>query len=277
MIIAPALASQAAAAAATADHYDELDLAYRRLWGDHVHHGLWRTGRETPAEAVAALSDLVAERLGLAPGQHLADIGCGYGATARRFAARGALVTGYTLSAAQTAAAPPASGVTIRVGDWLANDLTASSQDGAYAIESSEHFADKPAFFTAAARVLKPGGKLVICAWLADPEASDWQVRHLLLPICVEGRMPSLGTAADYLTMAGAAGFRTAAHEDLSRHVARTWTLCLAAVARGFVTDPALRHVALRARNRVFALTIPRLILAYRTGAMRYGVFTFTR
>ena len=31
------------------------------------------------------------------------------------------------------------------------------------------------------------------------------------------------------------------------------------------------------ARNRVFALTIFRIMLAYRTGAMRYGVFTFRK
>lgn len=277
MIIAPALASQAAAAAATADHYDELDLAYRRLWGEHVHHGLWRTGRETPAEAVAALSDLVGNRLGVRPGMALADIGCGYGATARRFASQGATVTGYTLSAAQAAAAPAHPGVAIRVGDWLANDLAAASQDGAYAIESSEHFADKPGFFTAAARVLKPGARLVVAAWLANPQARDWQIRHLLRPICVEGRLPSMGTAADYLAMSGGAGFSRARHEDISTQVARTWTLCLGAVARGFVSDPVLRRLALSARNRVFAVTVARLILAYRTGAMHYGVFTFMR
>ena len=79
--------------AEVADHYDELDSIYRRLWGEHVHHGLWRTGNETPHEAVNALSDLVGERLSFAPQEHLVYIGCGYGATARRFADRGALVT----------------------------------------------------------------------------------------------------------------------------------------------------------------------------------------
>jgi tocopherol O-methyltransferase len=39
--------------------------------------------------------------------------------------------------------------------------------------------------------------------------------------------------------------------------------------------DPAIRSQVLRSRNRRFALSLPRLILAYRTGAMRYGVFTF--
>ena len=28
--------------ASVADHYDELDDFYREIWGEHVHHGLWR-------------------------------------------------------------------------------------------------------------------------------------------------------------------------------------------------------------------------------------------
>jgi tocopherol O-methyltransferase len=35
-------------AASVAVHYDELDPAYRRIWGDHVHHGYWRDGDESP-------------------------------------------------------------------------------------------------------------------------------------------------------------------------------------------------------------------------------------
>ena len=41
--------------AAVAEHYDELDPFYREIWGEHVHHGLWTTGRETPDQAVEAL------------------------------------------------------------------------------------------------------------------------------------------------------------------------------------------------------------------------------
>jgi tocopherol O-methyltransferase len=261
--------------AAVADHYDELDPFYRRLWGEHVHHGLWRDGRETVAQAVEGLSDLVGERLGFAAGDRLIDIGCGYGGTARRFAAKDATVTGFTLSAEQAGHAPAAAGVTLHVRDWLANGLPDACADAAYAIESSEHMPDKPRFFAEARRVLKPGGRLVVCAWLARESPSRWQVRHLLEPICYEGRLPSMGSASEYRAMAAAAGFACESYEDISAQVARTWTICLARFARAFVSDPALRRLTLAARNRLFALSLPRLILAYRTGAMRYGVFTF--
>ncbi len=261
--------------AAVADHYDELDPIYRGLWGEHVHHGLWRTGREDSRQAVEALSDMVGDRLGFGAGDRLADIGCGYGGTARRFAARGASVTGFTLSAEQIAHAPPADGVTLVRRDWLENGVDAGAADGAYAIESSEHMTDKPAFFRQARRVLAPGRKLVVCAWLAREQPTAWEVRHLLEPICREGRLPSMGSESEYRAMAAAEGFDCTAFEDISRAVARTWTICLGRFCRGMIADPALRRQVFAARNRIFALSLPRLILAYRTGAMRYGVFTF--
>jgi tocopherol O-methyltransferase len=263
--------------AAVADHYDELDSVYRQLWGEHVHHGLWRSGRESPRDAVEALSDLVGARLGFGRGDRLVDIGCGYGATARRFAKRDAIVTGFTLSAEQVAQAPAAGGVTLLCRDWLDNGLAAASVDGAYSIESSEHMTDKPRFFAEAWRVLKPGGRLVVCAWLAKEAPSAWEVRHLLEPICREGSLPSMGSESEYRAMAGAAGFVCEGFEDVSRSVARTWTICLGRLVRGVATDRDLRRLVFGARNRLFALSVPRLMLAYRTGAMRYGVFTFEK
>ena len=127
--------------------------------------------------------DTVGDRLGLRPGQACVDIGCGYGSTARRLAVtRGVRVTGFTLSAEQGryAAAHPEPGVEIQLRDWLANGLADASADAAWAIESSEHMVNKPRFFAEAHRVLAPGGRFVICAWLAETGASGWKVRHLL-------------------------------------------------------------------------------------------------
>jgi tocopherol O-methyltransferase len=263
--------------AAVADHYDDLDAIYRGLWGLDVHHGYWRTGRETPDEAVAALSELVGEELAIRHGARLVDIGCGYGGTARRFAGRGAGVIGLSLSREQISHAPPASGVELRCADWLANGLPAASFDGAYAIESSEHMADKPGFFREARRVLRPDGRLVICAWLASDEPTRWQVRHLLEPICREGRLPSMLTAGEYRDMATSAGFRCVNYRDISQSVARTWSICFRRFLRAMAFDSTMRRRILTARNRIFALSVPRLILAYHTGAMRYGVFTLAK
>ncbi len=85
-----------------ARHYDELDVFYREVWGEHVHHGLWRSGKEPPEVAVQQLVDHVAAQAHLQPGQAVCDVG--YGATARRLAQTyGARVTALTISPAQYA------------------------------------------------------------------------------------------------------------------------------------------------------------------------------
>jgi tocopherol O-methyltransferase len=267
-----------------AAHYDVLDPFYRELWGEHVHHGYWRTGQETPEDAAAALVDLVAARLDLRPGQAVCDIGCGYGATAQALAETYEVaVTGITLSAVQHARAARRTAargaLTFEVGDWLANGFPAASFDRAYAIESTEHMDDKARCFAEAFRTLRPGGRLVVCAWLARRAPRPWQVRHLLAPICQEGRLPGLGDEAEYVALLRGAGFAVASVEDISGAVARTWSVCVRRGLHRLATDSRYPRFVLRgdARDRIFAVTLFRLLLAYRTGAMRYVVLTATK
>jgi tocopherol O-methyltransferase len=255
---------------------------YREIWGDHVHHGYWVLGTETPEQATAALVGLVAGTLQLAPGMAVCDIGCGYGATARMLALQYRVtVTGVTVSAAQAAHAAtlPDPGVTILLRDWLANDLPTHGYDRAYAIESSEHMPDKQRFFDEAFRVLRPGGILTVCAWLARPRAAAWEIRHLLEPICREGRLPGMADEAEYRQFAEHSGFVLIDQQDLSRRVARTWAICLRrGIARVFADRRYRRFLLDRtASERIFALTMLRLLLAYRLGAMRYAILCFQK
>ena len=154
--------------AAVAAHYDHLDRFYREIWGEHIHHGLWRSGRESPDLAVRQLITLVADRAGLETGMDVCDVGCGYGGTARLFARDyNARVTGLTIAPAQHAFAlgvdPAAGNPAYLLRDWSDNRLPADSFDVVIAIESTEHMPDKAAFFNEAHRVLRPGGRLVVC------------------------------------------------------------------------------------------------------------------
>jgi tocopherol O-methyltransferase len=190
-------------------------------------------------------------------------------------------VTGFTVSAAQAARArrPNRGSVTLHHQDWLANTLPPATFDRAYAIESSEHMVDKGRFFSEAFRTLKPGGSLGIFAWLAPEAGKAWQHRHLLEPICREGRLPGMGTVADYRALAAAAGFELLEARDLSDRVSRTWCICLARGLAALASKPRYVRFLLNrtATDRIFAVTIIRIMIAYRVRAMQYWLFVFRR
>ena len=268
--------------AAVAAHYDELDRFYRAVWGTNLHHGYWQSGNESTAEAILNLSRLIATQAQITTGSRVCDFGCGYGATARFFAQEyGAKVTGMTISRRQYEVAQNTAGdnVNLLLCDGLVNNLPAQSFDALVAIESSEHIGDKAAFFQEANRLLRPEGRLVVAAWLAREQATRFEARFLLEPICEEGRLPSMATAAEYLAMFKTAGFRDPEFADLSRNVRKTWSICASRFVKTIGSNAELRRELLQPDwgNRVFAKTVFRIWLAYRTGSMRYGIFSATK
>src|SRR5579883_3241619 len=182
------------------------------------------------------------------------DIGCGYGATARQLVARhGARVTGLTITPAQyhhAVAASPGDNPRYLLRDWLANDLPDAAFDAAYAIESTEHMEDKRRAFAEAFRVLRPGGRLAVCAWTAADPSKRWQERHLLEPICREGRLPGMGTEADYRNLLAGAGFAVEGATDVSRQVRRTWGICARRAVAKVFSDRQARAYLLSAASR---------------------------
>ncbi len=263
-----------------AAHYDELDPFYRELWGEHVHHGLWQNGNETPEEATLALVDHVAALAGIRAGDAVCDIGCGYGATARRLASHyGARVTALTITPAQYRFALSVSldgdSPAYLLRDWHENGLDGASFDAAVAIESMSHMTDKRRALTEAARVLKPGGRLVLCVWLAADHPGRCAVRHLLEPICGEGRLPGLASEVDYRRLLVETGFESTMFKDVSQHVRRTWAICIVRSLKALATDASVWRFMMDSNmhNRQFIITMFRILLAYHLGAMRYGIF----
>jgi tocopherol O-methyltransferase len=259
--------------------YDDNDFFYRRICGEHLHHGLWndREDKSTVEQATDRLLYLTTRPLRLLPGQSVADIGCGYGASSTWLAESfGTEVLGLNLSGIQTnvARSRPTTRrgrVRIVLRDWLDNHLEPASLDAAIAIEALAHMPDKARFFEELRRTLKPGGKAGIACWTADPEASPFE-SWLLRRICTQGKLAGIGSIGQYRSLATGAGLEILDDQDVTKQVERTWKIIARrTLAELFTSGKFLRFTARRLLHApLSAFTLPQLLLGYQNGALRY-------
>jgi tocopherol O-methyltransferase len=247
-------------------HYDIMSLPYRIFWGEHLHHGFFSNGRETPRQAQLQLLDYVSGRATIRAGARVLDVGCGYGGTAiylaQNFQCR---VDAVTLSSKQARIARKQiarAGLSARVNVILA-DVERFQIQGQYDVvwmmESSEHLRDKAGFITRAAGLLQDGGLFMIAAWTGS--ATEPLVREIAeLSVC-----PGFQTAPDYVAQLQAAGLRSVVNEDLTQSVLRTWEVCRARVARLHIVRRLIPE-----EIRRFLGAIPLMISAYRDRRMSY-------
>jgi tocopherol O-methyltransferase len=140
-----------------------------------LHRPVWSPGVTSPKAAFRYVEDRILDHVRtLACGPdplHVVDLGCGVGASlcylAERLPIRG---TGLTLSPVQVLHAAHRIGqagltqrVRCREGDFCAPPADLAPADLAYAIESFVHGPDPVRFFAASARLVRPGGLLVVC------------------------------------------------------------------------------------------------------------------
>jgi tocopherol O-methyltransferase len=265
---------------AVRNHYDRLAFFYRAFWGEHIHHGYWEAD-ETPEAAQVRLVERLADRAGVPPGARVLDVGCGFGGSSLWLAGhRDCQVTGITISPVQARRASKrarATGLTERVRflvhDANRLDFPPASFDVVWVIECSEHLRDKRRFIEDCARVLVPGGRMGLCAWL-DAASGRAEDARLVAEVCRGMLCPSLATAVDYAEWMRSAGFVDVVAEDITRHVERTWDHCLAVVER-----PVMRALRLLMdkSTRAFVLSFRAIRQAFTGGAMSYGLFTGRR
>lgn len=250
-------------------HYDRFAWAYRFYWGDHLHHGLFRSGRERPGEAQEALLRYCAVRAGLRPGSHIADVGCGHGGTARFFASEySCSVLGLTISHAQWKLACKLSrsihepgSVRFELADAEAYPFPPSHFDLIWNMESLGHFFRKADYFAKVAAALKPGGRLLLADWTGSME-------HLLVRQIAETFLcPDLATAEQYRQQLQSAGMGVVSCETLASEVARTWDIC----AERLRTTGWLLTV-LPKRFRAFQKGVELMREGFRSGQLDYTV-----
>jgi cyclopropane fatty-acyl-phospholipid synthase-like methyltransferase len=154
-----------------AAHYDRVTTAWRLLLGEELHYGVFETGGEPLAVATAALTGRMITAAQLTAGLEVLDVGSGTGTQACRLAADcGVRVLGITTSPVGVRAARARArgcGVleqtAFEVRDGTDNGLPDRSFDRVWVLESSHLMRDRERLLRECARVLRPGGRLVLC------------------------------------------------------------------------------------------------------------------
>jgi 27-O-demethylrifamycin SV methyltransferase len=154
-----------------ATHYDRVTEGWGMLLGDELHYGVFAGGDEPLNEATAALTKRMIEAARLEAGLELLDVGCGTGAPACRLAEQfGVRVLGITTSEVGVEAATArarARGldglVRFEIRDGADNGLEDGRFDRVWALESSHLIRERDRLIAESARVLRPGGLLVLC------------------------------------------------------------------------------------------------------------------
>jgi cyclopropane-fatty-acyl-phospholipid synthase len=190
--------------AANEQHYEVPTAFYQLCLGRHLKYssGLWSHGVSTLDDAEEAMLRLTCERAGLADGQQILELGCGWGSLSMWMAERypNARITGVSNSATQRAFIEAECvrrglhNLTILTCDMNRFD-TPDRFDRVVSVEMFEHMKNYELLMGNIARWLKSDGKLFIHVFshrqvsyhFVARDASDWMARYFF----TGGLMPS--------------------------------------------------------------------------------------
>lgn len=230
------------------EHYDLLSPYYYSLWGKHLHHGYWVTGKETKDEAQLALTEHLVKAANIKPNSKILDVGCGFGASSIYLSNKyNAQTTGITISPVQVSMAQEAAKAARANSSFLLMDAETMSFkepfDVVWSIESISHYKNKEAFFKKAAELLKPNGTVAIIDWFKKEDLPANEYKKYVEPI-EKGMLVKLQTMGDYISLLESHGLEVFKSEDISKNTAKTWDIALDVVKNKMFWKLALKNGA---------------------------------
>ncbi|MEF3275528.1 MAG: class I SAM-dependent methyltransferase [Chloroflexus sp.] len=200
--------------------YRQTDWMFRVLGilrgSQAMHAGLWHQAR-THRAALHSIDETLLAAADLTPGECLLDAGCGAGASANYIAARHqGTVIGLTLVPEQAKRARRGGRAAFLCADYAAAPLRDASCDVVWMLESLCHASDKLALLAEIARLLRPGGRLVVAdRFAARPDLQPTE-RDALRAWLRPWAMPDLVTVDELIALAGKVGLRLNLCTDLT-------------------------------------------------------------
>jgi ubiquinone/menaquinone biosynthesis C-methylase UbiE len=205
--------------------------------------------------------DRVLAELRLGPGDHLLDLCCGRGGIGLWFASvSGARLTGVDFSPGAIAEASRRAGAFVPrpqasflVADAADTSLPARTADAVLCIDALQLVPDTSGLLREIARVLRPGGRVVITTWERRGSAP--------------ANLPPSYSIADAGALAEAAGLRVLVREDRDDWLEQQQAFYQRVIAEDSDTaEPALHLLAEEGRDLLsHSMSVRRLLLVART------------
>jgi cyclopropane fatty-acyl-phospholipid synthase-like methyltransferase len=268
-----------------AAHYDRVTAAWRLLLGEALHYGVFESGDETLDVATQALTNRMTAAARLRPGQRVLDVGCGTGEPARHLVTTQQVdvlgistsPVGVGLANQRAVAEGIAAHARFEVRDGTATGLPGGTFDCVWALESSHLMARRDALLGECARVLRPGGRLVLCDIVRRRDIPFREVRQRRAEFATlraafgEARMDPL---AGYAELAERAGLIVERSEDLTDATLATFARWRANLDRH--RDHVVRLLGTAGVDD-FERSTHILEAFWRDGTLGYGLFVATK
>lgn len=268
-------------------YYDETWLDYRVLWLNRrnlaVHFGYADASTRGHTDELINMNRVLAERVAIRPGEHVLDAGCGVGGSSLWLAReRSVDVVGITPVASQVALARRfaarrglADRVRFQQADYAAVPFADASFDVVWALESLCHAPRKEAFYREAARLLRPGGRVIIAEYIRTARPLDSGNERLLHEWLDGWAIPDIDAATEHRANLAGTGFADARLVDVTAHTRPSLrrlhrlaasTYPLAVMGRSLRIRSVVQH-----RNVIGSL---RQYRALERGAWFYGIIS---
>jgi len=212
-----------------AKHYDDCYNDYLVAWCNRdnlaLHYGYWNESKPYDQhQALLNKNQVLYEKAGIQASDKVLDAGCGIGGSTIWMAKQhGNQVTGITISAKQADFARQhakrhgvAERVNFEVADFCATPFPDASFDVVWALESSCHALNKGDFLREAWRMLKPGGRIVVCdGFVLQRQFTENQWQAVVT--CLNGwAVPNLCARDEFTGLLEQQGFQAIVCHDIT-------------------------------------------------------------
>ena len=209
-------------------HYDDCYRDYLFAWCNKenlaLHYGYWDEQTTSHHQALLNKNQVLYDMAAISPTEHVLDAGCGIGGSSIWMAKQHSnQVTAITISKQQVLYArqhAKRQGVsdktTFEVSDFCATPFEDESFDVIWGLESVCHALNKGEFLKEAYRLLKPGGRIVVCdGFIQRREFTEDEWQDIVT--CLNGwAVPNLCSRDEFSELLEITKFQQIAYKDIT-------------------------------------------------------------